>query len=103
LLLSALWLATLPFFNLFARHIELEADRFGLELTHQNHAVAMMFAGQTDLSPDWDTFFLVFEATHPSNAVRINFANTYKPWEQGKSLVYGNVCTSESIAERSAR
>ena len=37
-------IAILPFFNLFARHIELEADRFGLELTHQNHAAATIFA-----------------------------------------------------------
>ncbi len=67
-LLTFLWLAILPFFNLFARHIELEADRFGLELTHQNHAAAMIFVrdAQTDLAPDWDTFFLIFLATHPS-------------------------------------
>ena len=42
-ILTAFWLCTLPLFNLFARHIEHEADRFGLELTHQNHAAAMMF------------------------------------------------------------
>jgi Zn-dependent protease with chaperone function len=96
-LLTVLWLATLPFFNLFARHIELEADRFGLELTHQNHAAAMIFVrdAQTSNAPDWDTFFLITQATHPSCATRIKFANTYKPWEQGAPLVYGNVCKSE--------
>jgi STE24 endopeptidase len=90
-------LAILPFFNLFARHIELEADRFGLELTHQNHAAAMIFAkdAQTGLAPDWDRFFLITQATHPSIAVRIEFANNYKPWETGAPLVYGNVCKSE--------
>ena len=105
-LLTFLWLAFVPFFNLIGRHIEHEADRFGLELTHQNRAAAMEFAGDVqrgDDAPDWDTFYLIFQATHPSVAQRIEFANTYKPWEQGKSLVYGNVCTSESIAERSAR
>ncbi len=92
-----IWLAILPFFNLFARHIEFEADRFGLELTHQNHEAAMIFVrdAQTDLAPDWDTFFLIFRATHPSIAVRIKFANSYKPWEQGAPLVYGSVCKSE--------
>jgi Zn-dependent protease with chaperone function len=96
-LLTFLWLAILPFFNLFARHIEFEADRFGLELTHQNRAAAMIFAkdAQTGLAPDWDTFFLIFQATHPSIATRIEFANTYKPWEQGAPLVYGNVCTAK--------
>jgi STE24 endopeptidase len=96
-LLTVLWLAVLPFFNLFARHIEIEADRFGLELTHQNHAAAMIFVrdAQTDIAPDWDTFFLIFQATHPSCAERIRFANSYKPWEQGKPLVYGNICKSK--------
>jgi STE24 endopeptidase len=96
-LLTFLWLAILPFFNLFARHIELEADRFGLELTHQNHAGAMIFVrdAQTDLAPDWGTFFLIFQATHPSIRVRIEFANSYKPWEQGAPLAYGKVCKSE--------
>jgi len=95
-LLTFIWLAILPFFNLFARHIELEADRFGLELTHQNHAAAMIFAkdAQTGLATDWDTFFLIFQGTHPSIATRIKFANDYRPWEQGAPLVYGNVCKS---------
>jgi Zn-dependent protease with chaperone function len=94
---TLIWLAILPFFNLFARHIEFEADRFGLELTHQNHAAAMIFVkdAQTGLAPDWDTFFLITQATHPSIAVRIEFANSYKPWEHGAPSVYGKVCKSE--------
>jgi STE24 endopeptidase len=97
-LLTLLWLAFVPFFNLIGRHIEHEADRFGLELTHQNPTMAMVFAGDVqrgDVAPNWDTFFLIFQAHHPSVAERIQFANTYKPWEQGKPLVYGNVCKSE--------
>jgi len=97
LMLSVFWLAFLPFFNLIARHIELEGDRFGLELTHQNHAAAMVFVKdvQSGIAPDWDTFFLISQATHPSIAQRIEFANNYRPWEQGTPLVYGNVCKSE--------
>jgi STE24 endopeptidase len=97
-LLTFLWLAILPFFNMFSRHIELEADRFGLELTHQNHEAAMVFVGDVQsgkVASDWDTFFLIFQARHPSVAQRIEFANSYKPWEQGKPLVYGNVCKPE--------
>jgi len=97
-MLTVIWLAILPSFNLFSRHIELEADRFGLELTHQNHEAAMVFVGDVQsgrVAPEWDTFFLMFLARHPSVAQRIAFANTYKPWEQGKRLVYGNVCRSE--------
>ena len=95
--LTFLWLAILPFFNMFSRHIELEADRFGLELTHQNPPAAKIFVrdAQTSLAPDWGTFFLIFQATHPSIRERIEFANSYKPWEQGAPLVYGSVCKSE--------
>jgi STE24 endopeptidase len=94
-LLTFLWLAFVPEFNLISRHIEHEADRFGIELTHQNHAAAMVFADDVQsgrVVPAWDTFFFIFRATHPSVANRIEFANTYKPWEQGNRLVYGNVC-----------
>jgi Zn-dependent protease with chaperone function len=100
-MLTFIWLAVLPFFNLFSRHIELEADRFGLELTHQNHAAAMIFVrdAQTDLAPEWGTFFLIFQATHPSIATRIKFANTYKPWEHGEPLVYRNVCKPATTAQ----
>ena len=97
-LLTFFWIAILPLFNLFARHIELEADRFGLELTHQNHEAATVFVRDVQsgyVAPEWDTFFLIFQATHPSVAQRIEFANTYKPWERGNPLVYGNVCKPE--------
>jgi STE24 endopeptidase len=97
-LLNFLWLAISPFFNMFSRHIELEADRFGLELTHQNHEAATVFVGDVQsgkVAPDWDTFFLIFQAGHPSVAQRIEFANRYKPWEKGTPLVYGNVCKPE--------
>jgi hypothetical protein len=58
----------------------------------------MVFAGDVqrgDDTPDWDTFFLIFWATHPTVHQRIEFANIFKPWEQGEPLVYGNVCKSE--------
>ena len=97
-LMTFLWLAFVPFFNSIRRHIEHEADRFGLELTHKNHAAAMVFAGDVergDVTPDWDAFFLIFRATHPSAAQRIKFANTYTPWEQGAPLAYSNICKSD--------
>ncbi len=97
-LLTFLWLAFVPCFNLISRHIEHEADRFGLELTHQNHAAAMVFVDDVergDVAPDWDTFFVVTQATHPSVRDRIEFANTYTPWEHGEPLGYSNICKAE--------
>lgn len=95
LMLALSWLFVTPVFNLYARHIEHEADRFSLELTHENHAMGTMFATfitRDHEVADWDTFFRIFRATHPSNAERIRFANSYHPWLEGKPLKYGDVC-----------
>ncbi|HTQ13521.1 MAG TPA: M48 family metalloprotease [Rhizomicrobium sp.] len=95
LIATAYWLAITPAFNLFARSVEHEADRFGLELTHENHALAQNEAAYITRDhdpPEWDTFFLIFRATHPSDADRIRFANAYRPWAEGKPLVYGSAC-----------
>jgi STE24 endopeptidase len=93
------WLLILPVFNWEARSIEHEADRFGLELTHTNHANAELYAGWAKSFPaDYDWFFHAFKATHPSLGDRIRFANTYRPWETGLPLVYGDVCTPSGAA-----
>ena len=93
LILSVFWLCVLPLFNWEARSIEREADRFGIELTHENHANAELFASWADkFPPDYDAFFLLFRATHPSLAERIAMMNDYHPWETGAPLAYGDVC-----------
>lgn len=92
-ILFTFWLCVLPLFNWEARSIEHEADRFGLELTHTNRANALLYAGWAkDYAVEYDPFFYNFRATHPSLGDRIRFANTYKPWETGEPLVYGNIC-----------
>lgn len=103
LVLSVFWLMVSPLFNVFARHIEHEADRFSLELTHQNEAMGTMFAGfstRWGQNVEWDDFQTIFYATHPSNGDRIRFSNTYRPWDEGKPLVYGDVCkpAEQSVA-----
>jgi STE24 endopeptidase len=76
----------------YSRHVEAEADRFALELTRDNHAGAsaqlkLSLQNLSNPRPGW--FFTVFRATHPSDASRIEFFNTYKPWESGAPLRYG--------------
>jgi Zn-dependent protease with chaperone function len=69
-----------------SRHMEHEADRFALELTHDNHAAATAFACfQTEnLSyPNPGFLYTLFRATHPSLAERIEFSNDYRPWNTG--------------------
>ncbi len=91
LLFSAFHLAVLPPVNAFRQHVELEADRFALELTRGNLAQAQFFAtwaGDKSRVTEWSTFFKLFRASHPSYATRIELSNTYHPWREGKPLVY---------------
>ena len=71
---------------------EREADRFSLELTQNNHAAASAFAKlQTEnlANPRPGVFYMLWRGSHPSLAERIEFANTYRPWETGQPLRYG--------------
>jgi Zn-dependent protease with chaperone function len=82
-----------PFALAYNRHVEHEADRFGLEITRTNHEAALSFVRlqQDNLAnpnPAW--LIKVFEYSHPTLAERIEFANTYRPWEHGEPLVYGS-------------
>lgn len=76
-----------------SRHLEHEADRFGLELTHDNHAAAMAFVKlqQNNLGvPFPGRLYTLWRASHPSLGERIEFSNNYRPWETGQPLKYGN-------------
>ncbi len=94
LILSASWLFVgLPVFNAVQRHIELEADRFALELTHENRAQALLqvhFA--TYKLNEYYWFYRIWRANHPSQADRVRLANTYRPWNSGGRVVYEGVC-----------
>jgi STE24 endopeptidase len=66
-----------------SRHFEHEADRFALELTHDNHTCAMIFVKfiTHDLAyPTPSRLVQVLRASHPSPGERISFCNSYHPW-----------------------
>jgi STE24 endopeptidase len=91
LLLSAALLALTPAALAISRHLEHEADRFGLELTRDNQAAAMAFLRmqQTNLSvPRPERWYVLWRASHPPLGERIDFANRYHPWDEGKPLRY---------------
>jgi hypothetical protein len=93
LLLGAFHVVALPPVNAFRRHVELEADRFALELTRDGETQARMLAAlasEKGRVPEWSPFFRAFRATHPSFAERIRLANEYHPWLDGGPLVYGD-------------
>ncbi|HSU16453.1 M48 family metallopeptidase [Longimicrobium sp.] len=75
-----------------SRHLEHEADRFGLELTRDNHAAATAFAKLQEenlATPYHGTLYKLWHDNHPPLGERIEFCNTYKPWAHGQPLRYG--------------
>jgi STE24 endopeptidase len=94
LLVNFFSLFVMPLGMAFSRHIEHEADRFGLEITRDNQAAAMSFVKlqKENLGvprPGWVYWF--WRGSHPSAGERIDFANDYRPWEDGKPLKYGHL------------
>jgi Zn-dependent protease with chaperone function len=91
LLLNAFTLVVSPALLGFSRYQEHEADRFGLEITRDNHAAATAFVKlqQENLGvPRPHPLLVFFRSSHPTLGDRIDFANAYRPWETGAPLRY---------------
>ena len=84
-------MADRPVYMAYCRHLEHEADRFGLELTQNNHAAAAAFVTLVE-----DNVFVYrtspiiqfWYGSHPTPAERIDFFNAYRPWATGQPLKY---------------
>ncbi len=93
LLLSVFGFLFTPIDNAFSRHIEHQADQYGLEVVHgiipnapEVAAHAFQVLGEVDLeepSPSWPVKIWFYD--HPPIEERIQFSRTYDPWSQGKS------------------
>ena len=97
-ILSLSWLAIgLPLFNAVSRHIELQADRFALEITHLNRAegLAQIHFAKYQLN-EYYWFYRIWRADHPSQSERVRLANTYHPWTTGGRSVYSSLCRMPS-------
>ena len=93
LLVGTMSLVIEPLTLAFARHVEHEADRFTLELTHDNHALgtALVILQQENLGiPRPGPLYKWFRESHPPLGERIDFSNDYRPWESGQPQVYGD-------------
>lgn len=94
LLFTLTSLVVTPLVLAFSRHNEHEADRFGLELTRDNHAAATAFVKLQEENlavPRPGTVYKLWRASHPVLGERIDFSNEYRPWEEGKPLKYGGL------------
>lgn len=88
-----LFLAT-PLSFAYTRYNEHESDRFGLEICQNNRAAALAFVKlQTENlgnpRPGW--LYKLWRASHPPIGERIEFCNSYRPWETGEPLKYGHL------------
>lgn len=92
LIVTALSFISTPIGSTFSRHLEHQADVYGLEVIHglvpngnQVAAVAFQKLGEKSFDYPYPNQFLVFWAyNHPSIPDRLLFSLAYKPWDEGK-------------------
>src|SRR5262249_31997842 len=92
MLLSSVFLfISNPIGSAFSRHLEHQADQYGLEVTHglapdsgQVAAQSFQILGEVDLAePDPNPLEVSLFYYHPTIPDRIQFALTYDPWAKG--------------------
>ena len=96
LALSLLSLVGEPIGNAFSRHIEHQADIYGLEVTHglfpnNNQVAASAFQKLGEKSYDYPTpnpLLVFWSYSHPSIPDRIQFALHYDPWNTSAGPKY---------------
>ncbi len=105
LIITLVSLVITPIPLAFSRWAEHEADRFGLELTRDNHHAATAFAKLQSENlgvPYHSTLYKLWHDSHPPLGERIDFANRYKPWAHGQPLKYGDRFTAAPAAAPAA-
>jgi Zn-dependent protease with chaperone function len=93
LLLSVFGFLFTPIENAFSRHVEHQADQYGLEVIHGLipdapvvAAHAFQILGEVDLEePNPSTAVKFWFYNHPPLDERMRFAETYDPWSQGRA------------------
>ena len=80
-----------PCLNALSRYMEIEADRFGIEITQNNTVAAEGFASAVSghlANPRPGVIYKIWRSHHPSLGDRVDFCNSYCPWETGQPLKY---------------
>lgn len=98
LLFSLFFFFITPIALTFTRYQEHESDRFGLEITQENHQAATAFVKlqqENLVNPRPGTLYKLWRSSHPTLGDRIDFCNEYQPWEKGEPLKYGERFTAE--------
>jgi STE24 endopeptidase len=82
LIFTVYGLVTMPVFPAFSRHMERQADKFAIDITHENGAFItamqkLSYMNLSDPNPSPIIEFLLYD--HPPVSKRIKFAEEYKP------------------------
>jgi Zn-dependent protease with chaperone function len=94
LLFTLVSLLLTPAILAVTRHNEHEADRFGLEITHDNQHCATAFVkslSENLANPRPGLLYKLWQSSHPPIGERIDFCNEYRPWETGAPSRYGDL------------
>jgi STE24 endopeptidase len=91
LILMILFFITSPIGSAFSRHLEHQADQYGLEVTHgltpdssQIAAQSFQILGEVDLAdPDPSPVDVFLFYDHPAVPDRVRYSLTYDPWANG--------------------
>ena len=92
LLIGLLSFVADPIIMGFSRYQERQADQFGLEITQNNQKAATAFIKLQEENlgnPRPGPLFKIWRASHPPVGERIDFCNSYKPWQNGQPLSFG--------------
>jgi len=96
LVASVLLFVSTPGLNAFSRHLEHDADVYGLEVMHGLVPDSSQVAAQSfqHLGEEWLEYPYVGKFAefwlwnHPTNTDRVHFAATYNPWQPGQAPKY---------------
>jgi STE24 endopeptidase len=96
LLLTVFGFLFTPIANAYSRHLEHQADQYGLEVIHGLvpdapvvAAHAFQILGEVDLEePNPSTAVKFWFYNHPPLDERMRFAQTYDPWSQGRAPAF---------------
>ena len=102
-LISLFSTLTTPFVLGLSRYQETEADRFSLELTQDNNALASSFVKLQEENlavprPGW--LYKYWRSGHPTLGDRIDFCNNYRPWKKGNSLKYESFFNKKTLQNK---
>lgn len=92
LMLNLCILAVTPSSNTYSCYMEKQADIFAIEITRDNEAAISSFQKLSEsgiVIPNPDPIYKLWTYNHPPISERMEFFKKYKPWTEGKQLIYG--------------